>query len=143
MGGIRRRLVELELSSGKRCCLLRCKGAPPSYASIISNEVQLGVLRMDSSYNLLQVRLLLLLRIHRWLAQKSLRNAIPTAHPHTGFMARAALRLSICIPRRTKLYQTEARNAEELYMLIAAQRNTLRYDNVWQEGGWSSLAVKF
>ena len=51
------------------------------------------------------------------LAQQRLRNAMPTAHQQTGFIARAAFVLRIYAPRSTKLHQTQARNAQERCIL--------------------------
>ena len=45
------------------------------------------------------------------LARKRLRNAMPGANQQTNFVERAALLQGICILRRPKLHQTQAKNA--------------------------------
>ena len=53
-----------------------------------------------------------IMAVNAW-ARKHLRNAMPTAHQQSGFMARSAFLLRMCIPLRTKLHQTQARSAQE------------------------------
>ena len=74
--------------------------------------------------------------VNAW-ARKHLRTAMPTAPKQSGFMARSAFLLRMCIPLRTKLHQTQARSAQErcFFLNSGTTKHAQERESVPRKGG--------